>query len=816
MVVAANGEVLEAEQLIGGGVHGARTDEELSATVDNQADGARGLADRNALIGVRTGIIPEVEQALVERDRAVTETAALQLIEGGREGRAGISRRATHNGGTAGVHEAARPVVEAADTREFEDAVQALDQASALAAIAGHDAIEIEEIAVVHRQVGVVAVGPEIQRTIEGRPETVAPIMEDGLALLARRAHELQAAEMRERAIGTGGATTVGLDFDTGIIQPDDQAVLEGDGSVATQVVDRARVHDHIPRTGGGESARGLRRAEEDVTAVDDDVTGEGLLVGVQVEISRAVVIQGADFRQLAGRGRIRGIADSERPGAVAAADVEVGWGDAITGDDLVHREGRRNASVIRTVDNTAAEDLQGRRAGDTDHARSERRTALHEHRVGLHRHARVDDKGAREIGAIRQGTLGSRESLGRPVTIVAGIDESELRHVGDELDLILAHNPRREHAIGDGDRRGDRRERILETDARDAGGTAGDLDAFVHAEETPRVVGREDTDEGVITILAADVRSLDQAAELEGGRARGGITAHFEGGSTESRDDADLFGHVVVAVAVERERGRIEADRGAIVPAALAAGAFGLGDRKDARRIIEAEGAVRAELEVGVGDDVTRVVGLDEGTAEAAQSQVTEDLGRSRGQLAAGFEGRVIVHHGGTRVILVLEEDRRTTAVAAGDVIELIDTAVNRADEQVGDIAVVLVGDDVGVAVAAEVEGIAARAEAVGIGGTDAEGGAVIRAAEADEVARAAEEGRAVADLRQIEVLRVDRIQVDRDRARVATEAGGVRRIRQNRVGEVLGAAQAADAEVDGRQREIARDTDESEGAEA
>ena len=602
--------------------------------------------------------------------------------------------------------------------------------------------------------------------------------MEDGLALLARRAHELQAAEVRERAIGTGSATAVGLYFDTGIIQPDDQAVLEGDGSVATQVVDRARVHDHIPRTGGGERARGLRRAEEDVTAVDDDVTGEGLLVGVQVEIGHAVVIQGADVRQLAGRARIRGIADGERPGGVAAADVEVGRGDAVTRDDLVHRESRRNAPVIRAIDDASAEDLKGRRAGNPDHARSERRTALHEHGVGLHRHTRVDDKGAREISTIRQGTRSGRERRGRPVAIVAGVDEAELRHVGDELDLFLARDPRRKHAVGDGDGRGDRR---LVTVTRHAGGTTGDLDAFVRPEETPRIIGRENTDNAIIAILAADVLGLNEAAELEGGGAAGDVAAHFEGAAPYGGDHADLLGHIVVAIADKGERRRIEGDRSVIVPAALAARAFGLGHREDARRIVEAEHAVRAELEVGVGDDVTRVVGLDDGAAEAAQNQVTEDLSRSRGQLAAGFEGRIVVHHGGTGVILVLKEDGRTTAVAARDVIELVDAAVDRADEQVGDIAVILVGDDVGVAVAAEVEDVAARAEAVRVGGADAEGGPVIRAAEADDVGRAAQEGRTVANLRKVEVLRVDRIEVDRDRAGIAAEAGGVRRIRQD-----------------------------------
>ena len=129
VVVAADGEVLEAEQLIGGGIQGTRTNPELGAAVDDQADGTRGLAERDALIAGRTGVIPKVEQALVERDRAVTETAALQLIEGGRESRAGVSRRATHNGGTAGIHEAAGPVVETTvgDDGEFQDAVQALD-----------------------------------------------------------------------------------------------------------------------------------------------------------------------------------------------------------------------------------------------------------------------------------------------------------------------------------------------------------------------------------------------------------------------------------------------------------------------------------------------------------------------------------------------------------------------------------------------------------------------------------------------------------------------------------------------------------------
>ena len=528
------------------------------------------------------------------------------------------------------------------------------------------------------------------------------------------------------------------------------------------------------------------------------------------------MVIQGTDAGQLAGRGRIRDSTDGERPVTVAAADIEVTRGDAVTGDDPVHGNLRSRVVVSGSEHDTAAEDLEGRRTAGRQ-AGFERRGIRELHRVHREGEAGSDGGGAVDDRAFRGGSgVGSEGGRGSPVAVKASIDEAEVRDVGDELNLISAGDPRREHAIGDGDRRGDRRERILETDARHAGGTAGDLNALVHAEETPRVIGRENTDNAIIAILAADILGLNEAAKLEGGGATAGVAAHFEGAAANGGDDADLLGHFVVAIAVKGERRRIEGDRGAIMPAALAARAFGLGDREDARRIVEAEHAVRAELEVSVSDDVARVVGLDDGATEAAQNQITEDLGRSRGQLAAGFERRVIVHHRGTSVILVLEEDRRTTAVAAGDVIELINAAVDRADEQVGDIAVVLVGDDVGVAVTAEVESVAARAEAVRIGGTHAEGGAVIGAAEADEIGRAAEEGRAVADLRQIEVLRVDRIQVDRDRARVATEAGGVGRIRQNRVGEVLGAAQAADAEVDGRQREVARDTDDTEGAEA
>ena len=184
-------------------------------------------------------------------------------------------------------------------------------------------------------------------------------------------------------------------------------------------------------------------------------------------------------------------------------------------------------------------------------------------------------------------------------------------------------------------------------------------------------------------------------------------------------------------------------------MPATLAAGAFGLGRRQDARRIVEAQGGARTELEAGVGDDVARVVGLDEGTAESAEAKFAEDFGRRRGELAADIEGRGAVDGGRTGVVLVLQEDDRTAAVAAGDVVVLVDAGVDRADEQVGEVAAVLVGDDVGVAVAAEVEAVATGAEAVGVTRADPEGGAVIRTLEADGIVRAAEEGGAVADLR-------------------------------------------------------------------
>ena len=583
---------------------------------------------------------------------------------------------------------------------------------------------------------------------------------------------------MRDGLTVSRGTFAVDLHLNPRVVQPDDQAVLERDGSASTQIVDRARVHDHRTRTSGPERARGLSRAEQHVTAIDDNVAGKGLLVGVQVEIGHGVVIQGTDAGQLAGRGRIRDIADGERPVSVASADVEVARGDAVTGDDPVHGKLRSEVVVSRSVDDTTAEDLERRRTAGRQ-AGFERRGIRELHRVHREGDAGSDDGGAVDNRAFRGGSgVDAEGGRGSPAAIEAGIDEAELRDVGDERNLFSAGDPRREHAVGDGDGGGGRR---LETVTRNVGGAAGDLDAFVRPEETPRIIGRENTDNAIIAILAADVLGLDEAAELEGGGAAAGVAAHFEGAAADDGDDADLLGHIVVAIADKGERRRIEGDRGVIVPASVAARAFGLGHRENARRIVEAEHTVRAELEVGVGDDVARVVGFDDGAAEAAQNQVTEDLGRSRGQPATGFEGRIEVHHGGTGVILVLEEDRRTTAVAARDVIELIDAAVDRADEQVGDIAVVLVSDDVGIAVAAEIEGIATGTEAVRVGGTDAEGGPVIRAAEADEVLRAAEEGRAIADLRKVEVLRVDRIEVDRDRARIAAEAGGVRRIRQD-----------------------------------
>ena len=438
----------------------------------------------------------------------------------------------------------------------------------------------------------------------------------------------------------------------------------------------------------------------------------------------------------------------------------------------------------------------------------------MHEHGVGLHRDAGVDDiRAASEVGAIRRGARGGREGLGAPVTVVAGVDEAELRHVGDELDLILARDPRREHAVGDGDRRRGRRHEAVR---RHAGGAAGDLDAFIHAEETPRIIRGQDADESVVAGFAADVGSLDEAAEFEGGVTRAGVATDFKGAAAEGGDDAHLFGHIVIAVAVERERSRIEGDRGAIVPAALAGRAFGLGHREDARRIVEAKGAARTQLEAGVGDDVARVVGLDERTAEAAEAEFAEDFGRGRRQLAADVEGGTAVDDRRAGVILILQEDDRAATVAAGDVVVLVDAGVDRTDEQVGEVAAVLVGDDVGVAVAAEVEAIAAGAEAVGVARADPEGGAVIRTLETDAIVRATEEGRTVADLREIEVLRVDGVEVDRDRAGITGQAGGIGRVREQEVGEVLGAAEAADAEIDGREREVARDADDTEGAEA
>ena len=247
-------------------------------------------------------------------------------------------------------------------------------------------------------------------------------------------------------------------------------------------------------------------------------------------------------------------------------------------------------------------------------------------------------------------------------------------------------------------------------------------------------------------------------------------------------------------------------------MPASLPAQAFRLGHRQDTRRIVETEGRARAHHEITRRHDVGRAAGVDQGAAQAAEEEVAEVLDRAGREGAADIERGTQVHDRRTGVILILHQHRGAAAVAAADIVELVDRREDRADEQVGRITGVAVGQDVGRAGAADVEDAAAGTEAVGIAGADAEGRAVISAHLTHEVVSATEERRAVADLAEVEVLRVDGVQLHLDRAGVAAEARGVGRRGEHEGAEVLGAAEAADTEVDGREREVSRDADERE----
>ena len=348
VVVAADGEVLEAEQLVGGSVDGSRADVDLGAAVDDQADGTGGLAERDAFIGGRAGVILELKRTLVERDGAVTETAAHQLIEGG------ITAGTGEGGGTvddrtvtAGDHEAARPIVEAGDAREHEVAVLGLDQAGALVARAGDDAVEGDGVTVGvvdDGELGVVAGRTEVQGAVEGELEGVAVIELDDLSLFAGGTEELEATKHRDGGIGSGGTVAVEVDVEAGVIETRDQAAFEAHRAASTEVVDAVDgVHHHVAGAGRTERAGGTGGAQDDAAAVDDDVTRESLLVGVQLEVVRTEEVQGADERELAGRRRVRDVTEEEGLAAVATAEVKVGRAQrgTVAGDDLVDEEAR-------------------------------------------------------------------------------------------------------------------------------------------------------------------------------------------------------------------------------------------------------------------------------------------------------------------------------------------------------------------------------------------------------------------------------------------------------------------------------------------
>ena len=305
----------------------------------------------------------------------------------------------------------------------------------------------------------------------------------------------------------------------------------------------------------------------------------------------------------------------------------------------------------------------------------------------------------------------------------------------------------------------------------------------------------------------------MHQAAEQQGGDPAVRIAAHVQDIAPATRDHPDPFGDVGATVTEELEGRRIQGQRSGIVPASLPAQAFRLGHRQDTRRIVETEGRARAHHEITRRHDVGRAAGVDQGAAQAAEEEVAEVLDRTGREGAADIERGSQVHDRRTGVILIPHQHRGAAAVAAADIVELVDRREDRADEQVGRITGVAVGQDVGRAGAADVERAAAGTEAVGIAGADAEGRAVISAHLTHEVVGAAEERRAVADLGEVEILRVDGVQLHLDRAGVAAEARGVGRRGEHEGAEVLGAAEAADTEVDGREREVSRDADEREG---
>ena len=427
--------------------------------------------------------------------------------------------------------------------------------------------------------------------------------------------------------------------------------------------------------------------------------------------------------------------------------------------------------------------------------------------------HERVDVQGLPVIdghvlrhprAGIRRQDAGQDGGGGGIIGVVARVHEAQVRDVSDEGSFVPVDDPRRQHAVGDRDGHAARQ------DVRDA---ADDDDAFFRTHrDTLGIHGAAHIEGAVVAQKPADVDALHQAAEQQGGDPAVRIAAHVQDIAPATRDHPDPFGDVGATVTEELEGRRIQGQRCGIVPASLPAQAFRLGHRQDTRRIVETEGRARAHHEITRRHDIGRAAGVDQGTAQAAEEEVAEVLDRTGREGAADIESGTQVHDRRTGVILILHQHRGAAAVAAADIVELVDRREDRADEQVGRITGVAVGQDVGRAGAADVEDAAAGTEAVGIAGADAEGRAVISAHLTHEVVSATEERRAVADLAEVEVLRVDGVQLHLDRAGVAAEARGVGRRGEHEGAEVLGAAEAADTEVDGREREVSRDADERE----
>ena len=290
------------------------------------------------------------------------------------------------------------------------------------------------------------------------------------------------------------------------------------------------------------------------------------------------------------------------------------------------------------------------------------------------------------------------------------------------------------------------------------------------------------------------------------------GIAADFERVAPDTGDGAHGFRDVKRAVAVNAQRGGIEPDRRGVRPAALTARTFRLVGRQDARRVIETERRGRTQLEVGVGDDVAGVVGLDERTAQTPEREGTEGFDGGGRERAADIIIRPQVDEGGTRVILVLQERDRASAGAAGDVIQLR-AGVDRAHLDVSEVTQIQIREDVrGAADAAEVELAPTAAEAVGIARAYAEAGAVINTHRVQGVARAAQPRGAVPDLPEVEVLGVDGVDAHDDRARITSETSGAGGGRINRGVEILRATHATDAEIEGGEREVAGELDHRE----